>query len=60
MTDLLAHLRTARRAMVLRLVESVDPERMLPEPGLLRLLSDLQAAIAAVEAETSPRVEVRS
>ena len=47
--DLLAHLHTARRALVIRLVESLDPDHTLPDVGLLRMLADLQGCIAAVE-----------
>ena len=47
---LLAHLRTARRALVMRMAESLDPEQSLPDAGLLRLLADLEGCIVAVEA----------
>ena len=50
MTDLLLHLRAARRDLVRRLAESHDPEQALPDTGMLRLLADLQGCIAAIEA----------
>ena len=50
MTDFLAHLHAARRDLVRRLAEDHDPEQLLPDTGVLRLLADLQGCIAAVEA----------
>jgi hypothetical protein len=50
MTNLLTHLRTARRDLVLQLAEHLDPEQALPDVGYLRILADLQMSIAAIEA----------
>jgi hypothetical protein len=48
--DLLTHLQAARRDLVIQLSEHMDPEQAIPDAGYLRLLTDLQGAIAAIEA----------
>jgi hypothetical protein len=49
MAGLLAHLRFARHDLVRRLEEAHDPEKALPDVGLLRLLADVQSAITAID-----------
>ena len=50
MTELLDQLKAARRALVLRLAEELDPEQHMPSPGYVNMLAGLQTAIAEVEA----------
>ncbi len=50
MTDLLAHLQAARRALAMRMAESLDPDQALPDLGYLRILADIQTSITAVKA----------
>jgi hypothetical protein len=49
--DLHTQLRAARRDLVMRLAEDMDPERHLPDAGLLALLADIHGALAAIEEE---------
>ena len=44
-----------RRRLVEQLAAEWEPERRLPEHGLLSLLADVQAAVEAVVAEAEPR-----
>ena len=49
MTELLAQLKAARRDLVIRLAENLDPEERMPSPGYIQMLADLHGAVAAVE-----------
>ena len=50
LNQLISELRIARRMLVDEMALSMDPEKVVPDIGHMRILAGVQTAIAAVEA----------